>query len=332
MKWLNHVAQSVALILLIATSVAPLSAKKSSLGSSRDSVAVTSATKVFLPGWRGELQRVAAAHRGVMGIAVKNLDTGEAFSINGDEIFPTASTIKAAIMCTTFDEMAKPDGKFPDYYMTMVYDGSTSSGGAGFIRQFKLGTPVELKELLHFMITVSDNTATRMLIKWLGGPERVNSWLDSKGFKCTRLMPPPTFAPRPGDKPTDWGLGSCTPNEMARLFEMIARGEAGCTTATDEMLRLLGHQYFDDGIASQAPPTVWMGSKSGAINRSRSDNAIVASPGGMYVLSVYTKDNADERWTKENEAEHAIRAIARIVWKHFNPRSKYERPAGAERL
>lgn len=282
---------------------------------------------------KAELERIAAAHRGVMGISVKNLDTGEEISVNGDQLFPTASSIKLAVMCAVFDEMCSPTGKFPDYYMTKPYDDATSVGGAGFVKQFKDGTKVELKELLHFMITVSDNVATNMLVEWLGGLDRVNDWLRARGFRHTRMNA--TVGGRAvwsAEGLREWGLGVCTPDEMRRLLEMIYKGEAGTTTSTDEMLRLLGNQYFDGLIAGEAPPTVWVGSKSGAINDARSDNAIVASPGAAYILTVYTKQNADKRWTHENEAEVAIRKVARTVYQHFNPASTWVRPAGTEKL
>lgn len=292
---------------------------------------VTSATTSFSPGVRGELERIVAGHRGVMGICVKNVKTGEQISINGSEPFPTASTIKLAVMTTAFDRLARGAGPFRDYYDTRVYDAASSASGSGFLRQFREGSRVELKELLHFMITVSDNTATNMLVEWMDGLDPVNDWLKEHGFTVTRMnstIGGRIIADREGRR--TWGLGVTTPDEMGRLMEMILNGEAGTTSTTDEMLRLLGHQYFDGGIASQVPPTAWVGSKSGSVNDSRSDVAIVASPGGTYILSVYTKENKDQRWTRENEAEKAIQAVSRAVWKHFNSDSLWSRPSGCE--
>lgn len=301
------------------------------INSSQSSALVTSATTEFSPGLQGELEKIAAGHRGVMGISLRNLKTGEEISINGSEPFPTASTIKLAVMVAAFDRLSSGKGPFKDYFDTYVYDGSTSASGSGFLRQFKTGTKVELKELLHFMITVSDNTATNMLVEWMGGLEPVNGWLEDHGFKVTRM------ASTVGggiiadpEMRREWGLGVTTPDEMRRLMEMIVNGEAGTAAATDEMLRLLGHQYFDNGIASQVPPTVWVGSKSGSVSASRSDVGVVASPGGTYVLSVYTKGNQDRSWGRTNEAEMAIQAVSRKVWEYFNPDSDWRRPSGAE--
>lgn len=294
---------------------------------------ITTATKSFSRGFRGELERVVAQHRGVMGLSLKNLDTGEQVDVNGNEMFPTASTIKLAVMCTVFDELSSPSGRFKSYYDTRTYDASTSVSGAGFVQRFTDGTKIELKELLHFMITVSDNTATNMLVEAVGGLQPVNDWLINHGFEKTRMFST-VFGKIVWDAEMRkvWGLGVTTPNEMRRLCEIIATGKAGTTTATDEMLRLLSHQYFDGGIPAEIPPSVWVGSKSGAINDSRSDNAIVSSPAGRYVLSIYTKDNVERSWGDKNEAEANIRAVSRIVFKHYNPKSKWSRPAGTEKL
>jgi beta-lactamase class A len=294
---------------------------------------ITTSSTQFSRGFRGKLERIVAAHHGIMGLSLKNLRTGEELSINGNEKFPTASTIKLAVMCTAFDELTSPAGMFKSYYDTRVYDASTSTGGSGFVQHYQDGTRIELKELLHFMITVSDNVATNMLVEWMG-LDRINNWLARHGFKDTHMN-----ASIGGhftwnrDLRREWGIGVTTPNEMCRLLEMIATKTAvDSTSASEEMLRLMSHQYFDDLIAGETPPFVWVGSKSGALNDSKSDNAIIASPGGTYVLSIYTKDNKDRRWLFANEGQESIRKAAREVWKHFNPGSSWKRPAGAEKL
>jgi beta-lactamase class A len=297
-------------------------------------IEVTSATRRFAPGLKGRIQGIVANHDGRMGVSLHHLPTGETVEVNAGAEFRTASTIKLAVMCAAFDQLCSPTGVLKGYYDTRVYDTASSASGAGFIQRFIPGTAVEVKELVHFMITVSDNTGTNMLTEWLGGPQAVNAWLERNGFVRTRMN-----ATVGGRLVADqalrakWGLGVTTPHEMRRLMQLILEGRAAPeTTATEEMLRVLGHQYFDDLVAGEAPPTVWVGSKSGAVDDSRSDVAAVASPGGTYILAVYTDRNADRRWTPDNAAEAAIRAVAREAWRHYNPRSRWSRPDGAGRL
>ncbi len=112
-------------------------------------------------------------------------------------------------------------------------------------------------------------------------------------------------------------------------MEMIAEGRAGTTAACDEMHRILNHQYFDDGIAGQIPPSVVVASKSGVEKHSRSDIAIVHAPSGTYVLAIYTKEAVDTRITRDNEQDAAIRSIAWAVWQYYQPKSKWSPPEGA---
>jgi beta-lactamase class A len=292
---------------------------------------VTSATTQFADGTLGKLEQLASAHRGRFGISVRNLDTGEVLEVNANAAFPTASTIKVPVMATALSMLGQPGSPLQDYYDSQTLDVASSATGAGFLQNYQPGRKVEVKELIHLMITVSDNWATNQLTAWIGGPAAVNQWLEKHGFRVLRMNA--TIGGRlvgdPGLR-RDWGIGVTSPCEMRRLFEMIALGKAGSTSSTDEMLRILGNQYWDDLIQAEHPPMVWSGTKSGALNSSRSDAGIVASPGGRYAIAIFTAENADTRWTKENEAEIAIRAAAKIVWRHFNPDSDYTRPPGSE--
>jgi beta-lactamase class A len=294
----------------------------------------TSATKSVnaAPEVMAELTSVAETHRGIMGIYCKNLKTGEAYAINADEPFETASTIKTALMCTVFDLLEKGTGPFKSYYDKRAYDAATSASGSGLIQNYKDGTKLELKELLHLMMTVSDNIATNMLGEWIG-LDAVNKWLADHGFEQTRMFS--TIGGRiVWDKKgrEEWGLGRTTPREMGDLMALIATGKAGTPAATDEMLRLLSHQYFDGNIPSGVPAMTWVGSKSGSLNKSRSDCAIINSPAGVYVLTIYTKENKDTSWSSKNEAQVAMRKISTLLWNHFNPGANYEPPTGIEKF
>lgn len=295
-------------------------------------ISVTSATTTFSPEFTGKLEQAVAAHEGTMGIYIRNLKSGEEIAINADVPMPTASTIKVPIMCAAFDLLASGKGPFKDYYDTRILETSSSVGGAGFLQNYKDKTKVELKELMHLMITVSDNFATNMLVDWIGIGS-VNVWLEKNGFEQTRIFSTVfgrQIADAEGRK--QWGLGRTTCREMGQLLGMIYDGKAGTAATCDEMLRLLGHQYFDGNIASNVPPTTWVGSKGGSVNDSRSDCAIVSGPTATYILIVYTKDNKDRSWGKTNAAELAIGRISAMTWKHYEPTSTWERPTEAEKF
>jgi beta-lactamase class A len=118
---------------------------------------------------------------------------------------------------------------------------------------------------------------------------------------------------------------------MRTLMEMIIDGRAGTPAACDEMHRL-NHQYFDEGIPSQIPPWVSVASKGDRSEHSQSGMAIVHSPSGAYVLTIFTKEAKDTHSGWLNERSQAIRAISRAIWRHYHPGDKWSPPAGVEKF
>ena len=258
------------------------------------------------------------------------------WSYHSERWFHAASTIKVAMLCVVMEKVEKGE---LSYYQKFSLTPDDVNVGTGFVRNYQIGKQLTLKELLHLMITVSDNTATRMVLKAIGSDAAINEWLNRNGLKSTRLNVPfpvndtvwkdEAARSKLMEQYNQWGMGVSTPNEMRLLLEMIADGKAGTPAACDEMHRILNHQYFDDGIAGQIPPSIVVASKSGVEKRSRSDIAIVHAPSGTYVLAIYTREAEDFRITRDNQQDTAIRSIARAVWQYYQPESKWSPPAGA---
>jgi beta-lactamase class A len=273
---------------------------------------------------KAKLDAICERFRGVMGYSLYHTRHQHRLNRLGDEIFPTASTIKTAIMAKAFEEIEAGRLRYEE---TLPITPDDVRDGAGVLQFFREKQSVSVKLLLHLMITLSDNTATVMLARRLGTLE-VNRYLERLGLKHTRLL----MLHPPDDQELKalrdrWGMGMTTPNEMVALLDAIRTGRAGSPAACDRMLRILAHQFYDDLIGSSAPPWVVTATKSGAVERSRSDTGIVFSPSGAYLLAVYTKEAEDTRWSPENEGEVAIREVAHAVWRFYHPREKWQPPA-----
>ncbi len=279
---------------------------------------------------KAKMDKLAEGFHGTLGYClIVPGKPDESISRNGDEAFPTASTIKTAIMVEVMHQIEQGKIKWTD--PVEVQQGIDDRQEGGFAYYFKDGTKLSIGQWVHLMITVSDNTATMLLREHIG-QKNVNDWLESQGFKQTKLL---------NGKKCDelglrslqrrYGLGMTTPNEMARLIGMIRNGKAGSPASCDRMMRLLGHQYWDDGIAGQVPPGHCF-NKTGMIDRCRSDAAVVESPKGGYILAIYTKDQTDRSWTVANEGSVAIRTLAAMVWRHFDPANTFTPPPAATTL
>ena len=181
-------------------------------------------------------RRVRAAISGFQGtvrLFAKNLDTGETYGIGENEKVRTASTIKLPIMVAVFREVAVGRAKW-DETLTLRADDMVT--GSGVLREFSNGLKLPLRDVVHMMIVVSDNTATNMVIERITA-DAVNAEMDRYGLTATRCMrkilgdgkalKDPTGFSAAGKLPQNqrFGLGSTTPKEMVTLLEKLERGE-----------------------------------------------------------------------------------------------------------
>ena len=111
------------------------------------------------------ISEVVRDFKGQIGVAARNLGTGEELDVNADTRFPTASTIKTAVMLEAYRQAAESGLSFDTPIALREED---KVGGSGVLRDLQPGLPVTIADLIRLMIVLSDNTATNMLIGRLG--------------------------------------------------------------------------------------------------------------------------------------------------------------------
>jgi beta-lactamase class A len=266
---------------------------------------------------------------GTMGVAAKNLATGETVFVNADTQFPTASVIKVAVMVEVFHQVAEGRLRRDD---TITLDDSAKVGGSGVLQRMHGGLVLTVADLLDLMMTVSDNTATNLLIS-LVGTANVDRRLVSYGLTRTRLFRPTFRDGRPDvfpEEEKEFGLGVATPREMARLMELIAEGKVVDRAASDAMIAIMREQAFafmiprslpetDDVVVADKPG--WDSEKhpdaSGVKRHVRGDVAIVTTPRGRYVIAIQARQVQDTRWGPDNDAVVLAARISRMVYDAF---------------
>jgi len=269
---------------------------------------------------------------GRMGVAAIHLDTGETIALAADERFPTASAIKTAVMVEAFHQVAA--GRIrKDQLLTLTDE--VRVGGSGVLHSLRAGGQHSVGDLLLLMIALSDNTATNMLIA-LVGTRAVNDRMVAYGLPHTRLYRPTFRGGHPDvfpEEEREFGLGSSTPRETARLMEAIARGKAVSKEASEEMAAILGKQQNYDMIPRLLPldDKVTYAGKSGQDDEKladaaglkgaiRVDSGIVTTPSGRYVVAIFARRTKDARWTVDNDALVTGAEVARMVFDHFTGR------------
>jgi beta-lactamase class A len=139
--------------------------------------------------------------------------------------------------------------------------------------------------------------------------------MDSLGLPNTRVN---SRTPGRTEQRNKWGWGQTTPREMGHLLEKIINHEVISYTASEKMLRLMSRNYWDEEAISRIPADVFIASKSGAVDASRSELLFVNGKKCSYVFSIFTKNNQDRSWEPNNEAWELTRKISELLWKYFN--------------
>jgi beta-lactamase class A len=267
------------------------------------------------------------AFAGIMGVFAQDLETGETVAVDADRRFPTASAIKTAVMVEVMHQVSA--GKLRRDQLVTLTD-AVKVGGSGVLRQLRAGSEWSVADLLSLMITISDNTATNMLVG-LVGTQAVDDRMVSYGLRQTRLYRPTFRGGHPDVYPEEekeYGLGSTTPREMARLMELIARGQAVSPEISKQMVAVLAKQQDDDMIPRRLPADAEVAHKtgmdeeklpdaSGLTGLVHADAGIVTTPKGRYVVAILARRGKDMRETADNDALVTGAEISRLLWDHF---------------
>lgn len=255
---------------------------------------------------------------GDIGVYVKNLRTGKVAAFNADTVFPTASMVKVTILIGIQDKIEK--GQL-EYHQPLEYKDSLYYAGEDILGSFKSGEKIGLNKVMMLSLTTSDNTASLWLQSLAGGGTRINELLDSLGLVDTRVN-----SRTPGRKENQqlYGWGQTTPREMGTLMEKIYRGEVINKKASEKMIRLLGRNYNDEQAIAEIPPYIFVASKNGCVNASRSEILLVMAPHGPYIFSVQTKNLQDQSWDNTNEAWALTHRLSALCWNYFEPRSRWK--------
>src|SRR5262247_1228958 len=252
-----------------------------------------------------EIERIASNHDGVMGVAIKDLTTGEEILLNDQGAFPTGSSIKIPILIELLKQAAEGKYKLTDQRWVERQD---KVGGSGVIVNFgDHSSLLSLNDLATLMIVLSDNTATNMLIDQVG-MANVNRMLDELGLKQIRLRRKmiDQAASARGDENT------ATPREAMTLMEKLYRGQVINKQLSDDALKIL-KVGKSSPIPRLLPDSVEIANKPGAIEGVACDWAVVYVPNRPYAIAVMTNYNGPN----SEAADDAIAKVSKLAYDYF---------------
>lgn len=262
---------------------------------------------------RKSLDSIAGAHHGVVGYSVIDLDNDVRLSRRGDEKFPTASLIKVSILVTVYDLVARGLLSLSDPLTVLKID---QVPGSGILQHLHNGTTLTVQDAAWLMIIISDNTATNLLLDRII-IRRVWNKMDSLGLTQTRVHSKSFLRSSSVamDSSVKYGLGVTTPNEMTRLFEMLARGKAVNPSADSAMLDIMEHTN-SDLMMQRFAGGVRTAHKSGETDQVRTECSLFYLRNRV-VACVLTKENQDTRWIVDNEAQLTVARMGEAIVRSF---------------
>lgn len=209
------------------------------------------------------------------GMFFLDLDTGNYLDFNGEKAFPAASTIKFPVLVALFQEVDAGRIKLNE---TLVMRRDLMTGGSGVMQYKRSGTRFSLLETATKMITISDNTATNMIIDRLGGKAKLNQRFRNWGLQNTvirNLL---------GDFK---GTNTTSAKDLVRLSALIANqnnqvlSNSSRTQVLNIMRRVQNRSLLPSGLGKGAV----IAHKTGTLGVILGDAGIIEMPSGKRYLA-----------------------------------------------
>jgi len=266
------------------------------------------------------IERIVRSVNATWGIYAKSIETGEEIAVDADRQMDTMSVIKIPLMVEAF-QLIK-DGKFTlaDKYTLTKED---ILPGTGIMRSLDPGAVLTVKDLITLMIIVSDNTATDVLYRMVGGVETVNRRMDALGLPKTRAPAPsrawfdalrasPSAAEFHRAAKTPYGLS--TPREIGLLLERMERGTLVDKGASDQMLQILRGQVYRSRIPRLVSGFRIPHKTGDFLPYIANDVGVLESQGTTVVLSIFTANH----FGSGDTIEEAIGRLSAEIASYFS--------------
>ncbi len=268
---------------------------------------------------KNRIIRELTSYNGQMSFYARDFK-GNVIALEEEEKFETASVIKSYILLDLFEQVERGDKSLEE---ELVYEEKFRVEGSGVLQSLDSGLSMSAKNFATLMIIVSDNTATNIMIDYLG-LDNINGTIQKYGFMDSQLL-----------NPIDWekydDLGITTAKDYGEFFYKLHEGQLVSEKASAEMIEILKKQHYNSMIVRnfpqyylsgedrvcQADLEISVASKSGSMDACRNDGGIVFTPLGDYVIVMLHKNFHDPLYHSDHEATLYGSRVSRMVLDQF---------------
>lgn len=279
------------------TTIAPPTAPANTFGG----LVPTGRSLTWLQQRLAQLKTSQYADLGV-GLSVLDLDTGNFLDLNGDKIYATASIIKLPILLAFLQDVDAGKIRLNE---TLTLTRDVVVGGSGELQDLPLGRKFSAGDIADKMITISDNTATNMIIKRMGGINVLNQRFREWGLKQTAIR---------NWLPDLKGTNTTTTKELMQLLALLDRRKLlsaqSQTQALDILSRVRNRKLLPVGLG----PGATIAHKTGDIGFLLGDAGIIVMPNGKRYLAAVLVESAYD----DPAARDFIQAASRLIYSYLS--------------
>jgi len=240
---------------------------------------------------RQEIVNYTATLPGTYSVYFKDLTSGQVLGIDENAPVPDASCIKAPVVLYLYEQVAAGKMSWRDrvaYQQAVDYE----SGAGALQLTAEDGNTFSLRCLATVAITISDNIAHNMLVRYLG-PDNVMNFIKSIGGTDTT---------RP------YGSATTTAKDLGAFMEAVYQFANQNPAQGRRLISDLANSIFHVGLPGELPPDLLIAHKEGSISGVVNDMGIVFT-GRPYILTVMSRGTPDE-----DTGFHDIAEISRLVY------------------
>lgn len=235
------------------------------------------------------------------GIFVWEYDSGKYLGINDDKIYPAASIIKIPVLVRLFKSI---EANQLTIYDEMTLTDYYKSSGSGDLQYKRSGMRLTMDSLASEMITVSDNTATNMIMSKIGSMEDVNSGLRDWGLSTTRV--------------NNWlpdleGTNKTTAMDMAKILYNLDNPGFLNVNSREYIIGYMSHVKNNRLIQAGIDPQALFIHKTGDIGSMLGDAGIVYAPNGKRYIVVMLAN----RPYNHPDGKEFIQKASKLVYDHI---------------
>ncbi|MEO3403864.1 class A beta-lactamase [Mucilaginibacter sp. CAU 1740] len=267
---------------------------------------------------REEIATIAASSKGKVGISIKILESGDTLSYHADARYPMQSVFKFPIAVSILRAVEKGRLNLDDKILVTKKD--LRKTVSALLEKYPNGNQkVSIREMLTDMVTLSDNNACDILMRTLGGPQKITADIHGVGVIDIMIV---------GDETqmnADWSLqyrNWSKPSAQVQLLSVLYQGKLLSASGTKMLINLMEHTFVaPKRIQGLLPSGTVIAHRSGTsgtdekgLSPATNDVGVITLPNGKHLaIAIFVSDS----YLPDDKRDEVVAKIAKAAFDEF---------------